>query len=45
VDLTLILHNIFIATLLKKPPRALNRELFVNTLKSYKDSMPEMYIN
>lgn len=38
VDLTLILHNVFIATLVKEPPRPLNRELIEDALKSYKDS-------
>ncbi|KAI9449682.1 hypothetical protein BJY52DRAFT_1306519 [Lactarius psammicola] len=37
VDLTLILHNLFIATLVKEPPRPLNRELIADTLKLYKD--------
>ncbi|KAF8810393.1 hypothetical protein BYT27DRAFT_6494234 [Phlegmacium glaucopus] len=38
VDLTLILHNLFTATLVKEPPRPLNRELVADTLKSYKDT-------
>ena len=38
VDLTLILHNLFTATLTKEPPRPLNMELIADTLKSYKDS-------
>ncbi|SRR6266702_7717074 len=38
VDLTLILHDIFIATLVMEPPRPLNRELIAGTLESYKDS-------
>ena len=37
MDLTLILHNLFIATLPREPPRALNNELVADTLKSYKD--------
>ncbi|KAH9037983.1 hypothetical protein EDB83DRAFT_1738881 [Lactarius deliciosus] len=38
VDLTLILHNLFIAILVKEPPRPLNRELITDTLRSYQDS-------
>jgi len=38
VDLTLILHNLFITTLVREPPRALNRELVKDTLESYKSS-------
>lgn len=38
VDLTLILHNLFIAILVKEPPRPLNGELIADTLKSYQDS-------
>ncbi|KAH9029956.1 hypothetical protein EDB85DRAFT_2147028 [Lactarius pseudohatsudake] len=41
VDLTLILHNLFIAILVKEPPRPLNRELIADTLKSYQDSHAE----
>ncbi|KAJ3517597.1 hypothetical protein NLJ89_g414 [Agrocybe chaxingu] len=37
VDLTLILHNVFIATLVKEPPRPLNWELVADTLQAYKD--------
>ncbi|KAI9428861.1 hypothetical protein H4582DRAFT_2090844 [Lactarius indigo] len=38
VDLTLILHDLFIAVLVKEPPRPLDRELIADTLKSYQDS-------
>jgi hypothetical protein len=37
VDLTLILNNLFIALLVKEPPRPLNRELVEDTLESYKE--------
>ena len=38
MDLTLILHNLFIATLVREPPRALTRELVKDTLENYKTS-------
>ncbi|KAH9061744.1 hypothetical protein EDB83DRAFT_2385648 [Lactarius deliciosus] len=38
VDLTLILHNLFIAILVKEPPRPLTKELIADTLRSYQDS-------
>jgi len=38
VDLILILYNLFIATLVREPPRALTWELVVDTLEIYKNS-------
>jgi len=38
VDLILILHNLFIATLVREPPRRLTWELVMDTLESYKNS-------
>ncbi|KAG6887577.1 hypothetical protein C0995_014275 [Termitomyces sp. Mi166 len=38
VDLTLILHDLFIDALVREPPRPLNRELVADTLIKYKDT-------
>jgi len=38
VDLTLVLNNLFVATLVREPPRPLTRELVEDTLRNYKDS-------
>jgi len=38
VDLTLVLHKLFIDTLIMEPPRTLSEELVFDTLRNYKDS-------
>jgi hypothetical protein len=38
VDITLILHEIFLATITMDPPRELTEELVFDTLDGYKDS-------
>jgi hypothetical protein len=38
VDLTLILHKLFIDTLNMEPPRTLSEELVFDTLQHYRDS-------
>ena len=37
MDLTLVLHNLFVATLAREPPRPLTKELVEDTLRNYKD--------
>ena len=36
MDLTLVLHNLFVAALVREPPRPLTRELVEDTLRNYK---------
>jgi hypothetical protein len=38
VDLTLVLHKLFIDTLNMEPPRTLSEELVFDTLQNYRDS-------